>query len=195
MENIQTKKYTIDEYFEVLQESESRIEFIKGDLRVLDDYASETHELVVINLATILNICLDDKEDCRVYGSHRLIHIPECQKFYFPDLIVICGEPERYKRSNNIVANLNPTIIVEVLSESTEKNDRDEKWHCYQKIKSLKQYLLVSQDRIRIESFQRINDLNEWIYTDVADTEKKILVGECEVQLKDIYKKTDLLKS
>lgn len=192
--NIKTQKYTIDEYFDILQESEKRIEFLKGDLRVLDDYASENHELIVVNLATILNICLDDK-DCRVYGSHRLIHIPECQKFYFPDLIVIYGEPERFQRSNNIVANLNPTIIIEVLSESTEKNDRDEKWHCYQKIKSLKQYLLVSQDKIRVESFQRINDLDEWIYTDVTDTEKKILVGECEVLLKNIYKKTDLLNS
>lgn len=116
-----------------------------------------------------------------------MLHIPECNRFYYADVIVVCGPSEFYNFKKKMKATLNPSVIIEILSDSTEEYDRHTKWHCYQKIKSLKQYLLISQSELYLESFQRISDLNEWLFTSADQAEQIIKIGNCEISLSAIY--------
>jgi Uma2 family endonuclease len=110
--------------------------------------------------------------------------------FTYPDVVVTCGE-ERFTDGENDVL-LNPLVIVEVLSDSTEAYDRGKKFENYQSIESLKEYLLVSQNSQRVEQFVRQNGRN-WIYSEAHEPGEtvKIQSVECELKLEDIYLKVE----
>ncbi|TAF93949.1 MAG: Uma2 family endonuclease [Cytophagia bacterium] len=178
-------KVSVEDYLETEYTAFQRSEYLNGEVRMMA-YASEEHELIIANLVRLLGNCLIDS-DCRVYPSNRMLHIPECNRFYYAGAIVVCGPTEFYNYKKKMKATLNPSIIIEVLSDSTEDYDRHAKWHCYQKIKSLKQYILVSQNELYLESFQRIGDLNEWLFTSADQLEQILKIGNCELSLRDIY--------
>jgi Uma2 family endonuclease len=176
---------SVEDYLAAEYSSHERHEYLNGEVRLMA-YASEEHELIVANLVRLLGNCLEGT-GCRVYPSNRMLHIPECNRFYYADVIVVCGTSEFYDFKKKMKATLNPSVIIEILSDSTEEYDRHTKWHCYQKIKSLKQYLLVSQSELYLESFQRISDLNEWLFTSADQAEQTIKIGNCEISLSAIY--------
>jgi Uma2 family endonuclease len=185
---LEPRKYTLQEYFDFEYSSEFKHEYHDGTI-VKMAYTSESHGIIVHNLNFLLGSCLRDK-DCNVFSSDRMLYVKQCNKVYYPDVLVVCGETEYYKYSKNMQATLNPSILIEVLSDSTEDEDRRNKMRCYRHIQSLKQYILVAQDEKFIEVIQKTE--NEKWTTDIFDTNDDVLkIGDYDIPLSEIYWKVE----
>jgi Uma2 family endonuclease len=186
------KKYSLEEYFELESQSEMRHEYHDGYI-IECAYTSENHGIIIHNLDFLLGGCLR-KTDCQVFTSDRLLYAESCKSFYYPDILIVCGEKENYQYSKNMVATKNPTVLIEVLSNSTYDIDKTLKMQCYRKIPSLKQYILVEQDIKMVQVFEKDKNNKRWsaiIYEDDNDTVK---IGDCELPISEIYYKVDLIK-
>lgn len=175
------------EYLDLEEKSKIRHEFMDGEIFAMAG-ASRKHNLASTNISTELNLQLRET-DCEVYASDFRVRIREGHSVY-PDVAVACGEIET---TDNDKTLLNPIVVFEVLSKSTEKRDRGDKAEDYFKLKSLKDYILVSQYRVRVEHFARQNN-NEWtlkIYEDLEDLLELKSVN-CKISLKLIYLKLKL---
>ncbi len=178
---------SLEEYFEMEMTAETRHEFWNGEIRAMA-YTSPEHGLIVTNLVRLLSNCLLES-NCDVYGSDRMLFVPSCNRIFYPDLMLVCGKSQYHPYKGKMVATLNPKVIIEVLSDSTKEDDKVGKWDCYKRIPSLEQYVLVAQDRKRIEIFQRTEDEKKWLQQIFDNSEENIIIGECEVLLQAIYHK------
>jgi Uma2 family endonuclease len=143
-------RMTEAEYLEFERKSESKHEFIDGEVFAMSG-ASRAHNLICVNLSRRISNQLDGK-NCEVYASDMRVKI-SARQYVYPDVIVVCGEA---KLSDDKFDNLlNPTIIIEVLSDSTEAYDRGTKFKNYRKLDSLQEYILIAQDKPSIERFVR----------------------------------------
>lgn len=175
------------EYLNLEEKSKIRHEFMDGEIFAMAG-ASRKHNLASTNISTELNLQLRET-DCEVYASDFRVRIRDGHSVY-PDVAVACGEIEP---TDNDKTLLNPIVVFEVLSKSTQKRDRGDKAEDYFKLKSLKDYILVSQYRVRVEHFARQNN-NEWtlkIYEDLEDLLELKSVN-CKISLKLIYLKLKL---
>jgi Uma2 family endonuclease len=127
---------------------------------------------------------------CNVYSSDMRVNVRATGLYTYPDVVVTCGE-ERFADDHHDTL-LNPLLIIEVLSDSTEAYDRGTKFEHYQQIDSLVEYLLVSQHVQRVEQFFRQN-MNQWLYTDTRDPEGMITLSSitCSLKLQEIYHKVE----
>jgi Uma2 family endonuclease len=178
---------SLEDYFEMEHASETRHEFIDGEIRAMP-YTTENHQLILTNLMTFLGTFFMSREE-KVLSSDRLLFVKECSAAYYPDITIFPAVVEYKPYRGKMTAALNPTVIIEILSESTAHTDRGEKLRCYKTIPSLKQYVLVSQDEKRVEVYNRHNGSNEWLYADFVKDEQNVKIGECTVAMKDIYLK------
>lgn len=183
---------SVEDYLEMEYHSRMvRHEYRDGEIRMMG-YASEAHELLIANLVALLHNCLQGT-DCRVYPSNRLLHVPGCGKgFFYADVLVVCGPTQFFDYKKKMQATLNPSVIIEVQSDSTEEYDRTKKWECYQQIASLRQYVLVSQDEIHLETYRREAETEPWIYSSANGSGQSALVGECELLLENVYQNVPL---
>lgn len=149
--------------------------------------AKLAYNFIVSNVIGVLYPCIENK-DCSILPSDILVALPECEKFVYPDISITCGEMKLGDRRFGVDVLLNPTVIIEVLSESTELYDRSEKFRCYKTLKSLQQYVLISSEKVLIDSFERTED-DFWLLKSAEDLEKEIKIGDCSILLKDIYRK------
>lgn len=188
MRNLAVENFlTEEEYLRFEEKSKIRHEFMDGEIFAMAG-ATRRHNLATTNVSTELNIQLRET-DCEVYSSDFRVRIREGHNVY-PDVAVACGKIET---TDNDKTLLNPIVIFEVLSKSTEKRDRGDKAEDYFKLESLQDYVLVSQYRIRVEHFSRQKD-NEWtlkIYEDLGD-EVNLKSINCRISLKSIYLKLNL---
>ena len=129
--------------------------------------ASFAHNFITVNIATHLNIQLMNGE-CRVATSDMRVKVPQTDSYFYPDVVVVCGEPRA--EDDTFDTLLNPILIVEVLSPSTEVYDRREKFEHYQQIVSLKEYVLISQDKVRVEHYRRQE--TGWMQTEFQGLEE-----------------------
>lgn len=166
-------------------DSSARYEFLDGFIRDMG-YATATHELLVGNFIYFLNHFYR-KLDFKIYGSNRLLYVEEHNRYFYPDLQMVEGEPAYRDYKETMKATLNPALLVEVISESSEEYDHVEKWNCYQSIPSLKQYVLVSQKEKKVESYRRVED--EWLYVSLYGDNATLKVLDCEITLADLYEK------
>lgn len=148
---------TYAEYLELEASSEQRYEFVDGVVYAMAGGTPE-HARLAAALIAELRAALSPK-GCAVYTSDLKLRIEATNRTTYADVVVICG-PERTSDIDR-TAVVNPTVIVEVLSPSTEASDRGEKWRHYQRIDSLREYVLVSQDEPYVEVFRRDGD--EWV--------------------------------
>lgn len=161
-------------------------EFIDGIIRP-KTFESENHSLIISNLIGLIGIKIKNS-NCRVYPSNRLLHIPISNRFYYPDVMVVCGDSEFFNHKTKMQATLNPRLIVEVLSDSTQLIDRIEKWNAFQKIESLEQFILISQNEILIENYTKNKNQNTW-RNEQLDTKNSIFnVLNDPIKIKEIYK-------
>jgi Uma2 family endonuclease len=149
--------------------------------------AKPQHNLLVARLLMLLNMCLDDT-GCLVYASDQLVHIPSCKKFVYPDISVVCQPPDYLQHPSGLDALNNPSVIIEVLSESTEEYDRGEKFKCYRTLSSLEQYVLVTSNEMQIETFTK-QDEKHWLMTITRGADEQVNIGNCEFLLGEVYKK------
>ncbi len=148
---------TYAEYLELEASSEQRYEFVDGFVYAMAGGPPE-HSRLAMALGAELRSSLT-ANGCAVYGSDLRIRIEATNRSTYADVVVVCG-PELTSDIDRS-AVINPTVIVEILSPSTEASDRGDKWRHYQRLDSLREYVLVSQGEPYIEVFRR--DGNEWI--------------------------------
>lgn len=155
-------RVTYAEYLEIEASSEQRYEFVDGVIDAIADGSPE-HARLAMSLGAELRAAMASKP-CAVYSSDLKIRIEATNRTTYADVVVVCGPELHSDTDPNAITN--PTVIVEVLSPSTEASDRGEKWRHYQQLTSLHEYVLVSQDSPYIEVFRREGD--EWVLRSVT---------------------------
>jgi Uma2 family endonuclease len=175
---------TPQEYLTWERKAEQRSEYYNGVI-VLMASASWEHGLITGNVVCHLSNALEETP-CATISQDLRVRVPECNKYYYPDVVVICDEPQFEDREHDTL--LNPTLIVEVLSPSTERKDRGEKFHCYQTLDSFTTYVLVAQDEPRVECFTRQSD-GSWHYASAVGLPSSLTLTSigCTLRLADLY--------
>jgi Uma2 family endonuclease len=175
---------TVEEYLAFDRASEIKHEFFGGELVAMAG-ASYNHSTIVENtFATLRNQLRGGP--CRVKFSDLRVQVADTGQFAYPDLTVICGPPRFRDERSDIVQN--PTVIIEVLSPSTELKDRGEKFQHYRTLDSLREYVLISQDSRRIEHFvRRTNGL--WDFSEAIGSDAMLALPSinCTLALADVY--------
>lgn len=156
MLNEQLEYVSPEDYLRMEAQSPSRHEYVAGSIYAMTG-ASLRHNLLAGNLFAVLRAHLKDSP-CWVFIEGVKLHVARDNAYYYPDVMVSC-DPRLQTISGDSMAIDQPTVLVEVLSGSTEGVDRREKFFAYRKIASLKEYLLVQQDRMEIELFRRQGDV------------------------------------
>ncbi|MDM8524722.1 Uma2 family endonuclease [Desulfococcaceae bacterium HSG8] len=176
------------EYLEQERLSETKHEYYQGEMFAMAG-ASRRHNLIVANIIGELRYQLKGKP-CRTYPSDMRLKIETSGLYTYPDVMVVCGEEKFSDEKEN--ALLNPDVIVEVLSDSTEGYDRGTKFRNYRQIESLKEYVLVSQNDRKIEKYSRTDD-NRWILTETHEAEPEIILESicCNLNISEVYDKTE----
>lgn len=181
-------KYYIspEEYLTFERKAEFKSEYIDGVVYAFAG-GSKLHNLIVANVIIAVGSHLKGRP-CRVYPSDLKVRVPSSTRFFYPDVSVVCGDDEFADDEQDVL--LNPTLIVEVSSESTSAFDRGKKFLSYQQISSLREYLLISQDEIMVEGYARQGN-DTWLYTKVTgrDGILNLRSVNCELTLKDVYDK------
>jgi Uma2 family endonuclease len=181
---------TPEEYLAIERRSETRSEYLDGEMFAMTG-GSRNHNLIVLNIGRELSLQLK-KRAYEVYASDQRVRVPATGLYTYPDITVVCGEP-RFE-DEELETLLNPTLLIEVLSPTTEAYDRGKKFEHYQTIPSLSEYLLVSQASFRVEQFLRQED-NRWLFTAVTSLEGSISLPsiQCELVLAEVYDKVTLV--
>ncbi len=182
---------TPEEYLAFERKATTKHEYINGRIVAMSG-ASFAHNFITANIVTYLNIQLMDGE-CRAVASDMRVKAQQTESYFYPDVVVVCGEPRAEDDTFDIL--LNPTVVVEVLSRSTEAYDRGEKFKHYRQIGSLKDYILISQDEVRVEHYCRQG--SGWMQTEFRELEDVLSLFSigCELRLQDIYRRVELVAS
>jgi Uma2 family endonuclease len=177
------------EYLAIERQAEYKNEYFDGEIFAMTG-ASREHNLIAANLIGELRQKLRGKP-CEVYPSDMRVRVPGSRLYTYPDVVVVCGEPEF--EDDYLDTLLNPTLIIEVLSESTESYDRGKKSGYYRTIASLAEYLLVTQDEYRIEQYTRQTD-GRWMLADIRSLESSVSLASvpCTLALSEIYDRVSL---
>ena len=160
-----------------------RHEYVKGRMISMPG-ASRAHNLISFNIAAELHPQLKGRET-EAYISEMRVSSPSTSSYFYPDLVIVSNEP-RFE-DNQFDTLLNPIVIIEILSPSTEAFDRGEKFSHYRQIESLQEYILVSQDKVNVERYLQKPD--EWSYTCFQELNQQVPITSiaCELSLKEIY--------
>lgn len=190
--------YTVTEYLALERASEERNEYLDGVIYVMQGESGE-HADISMNLAGSLGSQLKGK-DCRARSKDTKVRsgpLPKLKHstkglYSYPDAVVICGEPQYLDEYRDVITN--PQVIIEVLSPTTEKFDRGEKFDRYDTWNpTLSDYLLVSQDQARIEHYIRQAD-GTWTRAVSRGLRSKVVIKSirCMLKLKDVYDRINL---
>ena len=182
--------FTEEEYLSLEEEALEKSEFFQGRIYAMAG-GSSNHSVISVNTLTALNTVLRNRP-CIVYNSDFRVRVSQANLDTYPDVSVACGSPLIYNFKNTQTL-MNPNLILEVLSSSTEKYDRTGKFESYKLIPTLTDYLLVAQNRARVEHFVRQAD-KSWSCTvsEGLDAIVKIESLKCELPLSEIYLKVQL---
>lgn len=177
--------FTSDEYLALERASEIRHEYLDGFVYAMAGESPE-HSTICFNLAGLLHGQLRDKP-CRGFSPNMKVRTDPSGLFAYPDLAVVCGEPLFHDERRDVLVN--PTVIFEVLSSSTEAYDRGEKFLRYRtQIAMLQDYVLVSQSRPLLEHFARQPD-STWPSSAVGDLSGSLYLAsiDCHIPLSEVY--------
>jgi Uma2 family endonuclease len=186
----QPKAYlSAQEYLHRERSGDAKHEYLAGDVFAMAG-GSEEHNLIVGNTLASLHAQLR-RRPCRVYPSDMRVKVEQTGLYTYPDITVVCGQPQFEDEHRDTL--MNPTVIIEVLSPSTERYDRGKKFQNYRTIASLQEYLLISQDACRLEHYARQPD-NQWLLSEASSLEAVMSLPSvaCLLALKDVYEKVEL---
>lgn len=178
-------RFTLEEYFALERASERRFEYHDGEI-VLMSGGSRQHGEIASNLIFAFRRRLANS-GCRVYGSDIALIVPAAPPYRYPNVSVVCGEPQ-FRRVEGLDALVNPALIVEVLSPTSESYDRGAKFEWCKSIPSFAEYLLIAQDRPHVTHRARQPD-GSWLERAVDDPEAALRLNSvaCELPLREIY--------
>ena len=185
MASLPSHNLSPEEYLALERKADRKSEYVDGVMFLMSG-ASRRHNLIVGNITTELNLRLRPL-DCDVYPSDMKVRLPDSSRFFYPDVSVVCGEPDFADGERDVV--LNPVLVVEVLSDSTAAFDRGKKFQAYKQIETLIEYVLVAQDEMVVESFVR--QPGAWLHTESRGADASIILRSvsCEIPLRDIYRR------
>jgi Uma2 family endonuclease len=188
MSAIPKTKLTPEEYLEFERKSEERHEYFGGEIFAMSG-AKRNHNVIAWNIGGELRQKLKDK-NCEAYPADMRVFIPENGLCTYPYLVVVCGAPQF--QDDVFDTLLNPVLLIEVLSDSTESYDRGRKFQHYRSIESLQEYILISQIEARVEKYVRHGD-GFWLLSEAVglDSEIEFSSVECVIPLSEIYDKID----
>lgn len=177
--------FTPEEYLARERKALDKSEYRNGQTYTMPG-ASHEHNVIMGNTFAELHIQLRDRTGI-VYPSDMRVKVSSTGRYTYPDVVVVCEEPQF--EDTHFDTLLNPTVLIEVLSPSTAAYDRGEKFASYQKLDSLCEYVLISQDRVRVEHYLR--QAQEWDLTEfrsLSDVFRLVSIA-CELSLQAIYAK------
>jgi len=191
MTAIPKKFYTVEEYIELLKNSDERFEYFDGEIVSMAGEKAE-HSDIASNVVYSLRDKLKGR-DCRVNGADLAVKTVKAWPFRYPDVSVVCGE-RVIEDMQGIDMLVNPLLLIEVLSPSTAAYDHNEKFVAYQAIESFKEYLLVSQERPHVTRYVRQPD-NGWLRYDIIGLESNVEISSVGVTLPlgDIYSRVEFI--
>jgi Uma2 family endonuclease len=176
--SVQPKRtITPEEYLEIERAASFKSEYYAGEMFAMAG-TSSNHSSIIVNLVSVLRPQVRQTK-CKVFVTDLRLHVPDSGLFTYTDVMVVCN-PRYHDNQKDML--LNPSIIVEILSPSTEAYDRGQKFLFYRRIESLQHYLLVSQDERRVEKFSK-NVEGNWVLTEFADDESSISIAVPELAI------------
>ena len=177
-------KLTEAEYLAKERKADFKSEFYKGEMFAMSG-ASREHILIAGNLVGELRTQFKGR-CCEVYSNDMRVKVSETGLYTYPDVVIVCGEPEFIDAEVDTL--LNPTVLIEILSPSTESYDRGTKATQYRRIPSLREHVLISQERPQVEVLSRQADGN-WLLREVSDLDQVVTLPSVSVSLpmREIY--------
>lgn len=186
MENSARKLYTEKEYLELERKAEFKSEYFAGEIFMMAG-SKERHNIIIWNILSGLHLAFKNKP-CKAYPSDMRVRVAENGLYTYPDISIVCDKAEFLDENTDTL--LNPIVLVEVISESTESYDRGKKFEFYRKIPSLREYVLVSTSHKKIEKFKR--DQTNWILTESEEGKPFTIESiQCLLNLEDVYDKVE----
>ena len=184
----QTRYYTPEEYLELEERAEFKSEYRDGEIVPMTG-GTTNHNEIALNFAAYLKFALK-KQPYRVYMEGVKLWIPTYRQFTYPDVMVIKGEPIYTDRAKTTV--MNPILIVEVLSKSTQNYDRGDKFEYYRSISEMKEYILIDQKRFYAMQYVK-NDAQQWVLSEYVGDDKAIVLNslDFEIVFEDLYEGVD----
>jgi Uma2 family endonuclease len=184
------RKYSPSDYLALERQSHHRSELFDGEIFAMSG-ATRRHNLIVTNIIREIGRQVADRP-CEAYARDMKVQVAATGSFTYPDVVVVCDEPRFHDDHEDVL--LNPTFLVEVLSESTEAYDRGAKSEQYRTIDSLREYLLVAQDRCHVEHYIRQPD-GQWLLRESGNPEDTVQIKAvvCELPLNEVYAKVKLV--
>lgn len=179
---------TAEQYLEIERAAETKHEYYDGQIYAMAG-GTYSHFLLIGNLTGLLFQALEGR--CEVGASEMLVRTAPQGLHTYPDIVVICGEPELTGENNSVLVN--PAMIIEVLSKSTEAHDRGLKFAECRRIETLREYVLVSQSEPRVEVFTRGME-GEWTLREFTEMDATCRFASlnCELALARIYRNVPL---
>ena len=182
--------YSPQQYLQMEREANYKSEYFQGEIFAMVG-ASFNHNIVNENCSVLIGSFLR-KKPCQSFSRDMKLHIPANTLYTYPDLMIVCGDKKFVDGEKDII--MNPVIIIEILSKTTEAYDRGDKFALYRSIPSLREYVMISSTSIRAEVMRKESDLGLWFLASEADSlEGSIQIKniDLEVSLSDIYEETE----
>ena len=184
----QPRHYTAEEYLTLERQAPYKSEYLAGQIMAMSG-VSRAHSLITGNLLRVLGGQLLDRP-CEAHASDLRVKVSARAMYTYPDVVVVCGDAQFEDAAVDTL--LNPTLIIEVLSPSTEAYDRGAKFGYYRQAPPLREYVLVAQDRMLVEQYTRGD--TGWLLTETSDPAAIVefpAIG-CAAPLSEIYRKVAL---
>jgi len=184
-------RLTPEDYLALERSADFKSEYFNGEIFAMTG-ASESHNTIVVCDSFEIRQQLK-KRPCKVYANDMRVKVDPTGLYTYPDVVVTCGKAQF--DDTHLDTLLNPILIVEVLSDSTEAHDRGRKFEHYRKLGSLVEYVLIAQNRPHIESYRRQAD-QQWLLTECSDFDGtlRLLSIDCDLALAEVYDKVELLE-
>ncbi|MDJ0600656.1 MAG: Uma2 family endonuclease [Crocosphaera sp.] len=178
--------YTPEEYLQLEEESLEKHEYRNGEI-VLMTGGTTNHNRLVLDFCTYLNFALRE-QNVEVFVGDVRLWIPNYREYTYPDIMVVQGQPVYQPPGTTTITN--PTIIVEVLSKSTQARDRGDKFRFYRSIPEFKEYVLIDQYSVLVEHFVKTSD-HQWMLTEYETKEANLPLNsvDFEISLEELYKR------
>lgn len=174
---------TYAEYLELERTSGEKHEYLRGEVWAMAG-GTVAHARITMNLGIALGVALRGRP-CTVFSSDLRVRVEETDRSTYPDVTVVCGAP--VLSTNDADAVTNPTVIIEVLSDSTEASDRGEEFAHLQRLRSLKEYVLVSQKERRVDVYRRGEGVT-WTLIPCTVGAFELEALEAHLELEDVYR-------
>ena len=181
---IEKRRYTPEEYLALEDAAETRSEYRNGEIISMPG-GTTNHNRISLNLAGSINLAFA-QADYEVFMADVKLWIPDEQVYTYPDVMVVAGAVDYHNRRNDII--LNPRVIIEVLSKSTEDYDRLGKFALYRTIPSFQEYVLVNQTRIQVEHYTK-QAAKRWLLEDldIEDAQVRFASIPFAISLEELY--------